>query len=160
MNSTELRQAYREFLAVAADGEFGPPPPGEWDAARLLAHVASVDAGIAAVALAVVAGHRPGYDNRVNLDEWNLRRIADQAGDLPGLVDLVRRTGDLLCGVAELMTEADLEVQVPILIVSNDEVVVDEPGPVRFLVEGVGRIHLPRHAEQLRSLQLAPAGTG
>ena len=40
----------------------------------------------------------------------------------------------------------------PVLIVSNDELVVDEPWPLRSLVEGIGQIHLPRHTEQLRAL--------
>jgi hypothetical protein len=93
MDVGALRQAHEDFLEVAKAGGFGPPPPGEWDAERLLAHVAAADAAIASVALAVAAGQRPGYDNRPSLDEWNLRRIVAEAGGadgLDGLIALVR----------------------------------------------------------------------
>jgi hypothetical protein len=100
----------------------------------------------------VMAGERPTYDNRVSLDEWNLRRIIEAAGDLAGLIALVRRQGELFCAIAEHLTEAHAEVQVPVLIVSNDELMVDEPWTLGQLVQGVGAVHLPRHADQLRSL--------
>ncbi len=84
MDSTMVRQAYTDFLAVAEAGGFGPPPPGEWDAARILAHIYTTHAQITATALAVIAGTRPSYDNRPSLDEWNLRRVIDEAGSLAG----------------------------------------------------------------------------
>ena len=62
-----LRQAHEEFLDVAKAGGFGPPPPGEWDAGRLLAHAAAADAAIASIALAVTGGQRAAYDNRASL---------------------------------------------------------------------------------------------
>ena len=34
MDVTSLRKAHDDFLAVAAEGGFGPPPAGEWDADR------------------------------------------------------------------------------------------------------------------------------
>ncbi len=40
MDVTRLRQAHDDFLTVAAAGGFDPPPAGEWDADRILAHVA------------------------------------------------------------------------------------------------------------------------
>lgn len=153
MNSKALREAYDRFLAEAEAGGFGPPPAGEWDAPRLLAHIAAADASIASVALAIAAGLRPAYDNRATLDEWNLQRIVARAGDLAGLIALVRRNGDLLCAVAEQLDDADFAVPLHILIVSKDQVVVDEPRPLGFLVEGVGQVHLPLHTEQLRSLR-------
>lgn len=148
-----IRMAYREFLDLAEEGGFGAPPPGEWDAEHLLAHIAAGHAAIASTALAVASGQRPSYDNRPSLDEQNLRRVIASAGGLAGLVALVRRGGELFGEVAAQLTEADLAVSVPVLIVSNDEVVVDEPRPLRFLVEGVAHVHLPRHADQLRSLR-------
>lgn len=153
MDFEKLRQAHVDFLAVVREGGFGPPPAGEWDAERLLAHVAAADASIASVALAVIAGERPCYDNRASLDEWNLRRIVRQAGGIDGLLDLVRRQGDLLCAVAAGLTEADQAVLINVLIISNDQLVVDEPWSVGSLVEGVGVFHLPRHAEQLAGLR-------
>lgn len=152
-DTSSLRTAHEEFLAVAADGGFGPPPPGEWDAARLLAHVAAADASIASVALAVAAGQRPSYDNRPSLDDWNLQRIVAGAAGLPGLAELLRRHGETLCTVAAQLSEDDLSVQIPVLIVSKDQIVTDQPQPLRWLVEGVARVHLPLHANQLAGLR-------
>jgi hypothetical protein len=152
VDTTALRAAYQNFLAVARGERFGPPPPTEWTAAQLMAHIVAGDTGITAVALAVAAGQRPTYDNRPSLDRWNLARISTAAGDLPTLIDLVDQRGQLLCGVAERLTDAELDVTVPTLIISNDEVMLDSPLPLRSLIEGLGHVHLPRHAEQLAAL--------
>lgn len=148
-----LRQAYKDFLALAETGGFGPPPAGEWDAARILAHLYATHAQITAKAVAVIAGTRPAYDNRPTLEEWNLRRVIDSAGDLPGLIELVRWGGELHCTVTEHLTNKHAAVQVPVLIISNDELIVDEPWSLGQLVQGVGVVHLPRHADQLRALR-------
>jgi hypothetical protein len=149
MDTTGLRAAYAELDEVAR-GRRGAPPPGEWDRDHILAHLVSADLAIASVALAVASGQRPVYDNRVNLDEWNLRRIIQQSSG--HLADRVQAAGDLLCSIAGTLGREELETTVPVLIVSNDELVVDEPWPLRSLVEGIGQIHLPRHTEQLRAL--------
>ena len=162
MDVRALHQAHEDFLEVAKAGGFGPPPPGEWDAERLLAHVAAADAAIASAALAVAAGQRPGYDNRPSLDEWNLRRIVAEAGGadgadgldgLDGLIALVREWGRLLCEVAGALSESAAAVRINVLIISNDELVVDEPWALADLITGVGTIHLPRHARQLAGLR-------
>ena len=153
MDVRALRQAHEDFLEVAKAGGFGPPPPGEWDAERLLAHVAAADAAIASVALAVAAGQRSAYDNRPSLDEWNLRRIVAEAGGLDGLIELVRERGRLLCEVAAALSESAGTVRINVLIISNDELVVDEPWPLADLIAGVGTIHLPRHGRQLGGLR-------
>ena len=152
MDVRALRQAHEDFLEVAKAGGFGPPP-GEWDAERLLAHVAAADAAIASVALAVAAGQRSAYDNRPSLDEWNLRRIVAEAGGLDGLIELVRERGRLLCEVAAALSESAGTVRINVLIISNDELVVDEPWPLADLIAGVGTIHLPRHGRQLAGLR-------
>ena len=153
MDVRALRQAHEDFLEVAKAGGFGPPPPGEWDAERLLAHVAAADAAIASVGLAVAAGQRAAYDNRPSLDEWNLRRIVAEAGGLDGLIELVRERGRLLCEVAAALSESAGTVRINVLIISNDELVVDEPWPLADLIAGAGTIHLPRHGRQLAGLR-------
>jgi hypothetical protein len=152
MDTTGLRAAYESFLAVARIGRFGPPPPPEWTAAQLLAHIVAGDTAIAAAALAVAAGQRPSYDNRPSLDRWNLARICASAGDLPALIGLVEQRGQLLCRVAEQLTDAEADVAVPTLIISNDDVMLDSPLALRDLIDGLGHVHLPRHAEQLAAL--------
>ena len=153
MDVASMRKAVGEFLAVAEGGGFGPPPAREWDADRILAHAASALASGAAAALAIAAGQRLVYDNRVSLDEWNLGRIVAQAAGPAGLVDLVRRHGELLCEVAEGLTERELDVSLHVLIVSNDQLLVDEPRPLGSLLAGLCQTHLPPHADQLRGLR-------
>jgi hypothetical protein len=153
MDVRALRLAHEDFLEVAKVGGLRPPPPGEWDAERLLAHVAAADTAIASAALAVAAGQRPAYDNRPSLDEWNLRRIVAEAGGPDGLIALVRERGRLLCEVAGALSESAAAVRINVLIISNNELVVDEPWPLADLIAGVGTIHLPRHARQLAGLR-------
>ena len=130
MDVASMRKSIGEFLAVAEGGGFGPPPAGEWDAERILAHVASALASGAGSALAIASGQRVVYDNRVSLDEWNLQRIVAEAGGLAGLVELVRRYGDLLCEVATGLTERERDVSLDVLIVSKDQLLVDQPRPI------------------------------
>jgi hypothetical protein len=153
MDVAALRTAHEDFLAVATAGGFGPPVHGEWDAERLLAHVAATNAAIASVALAAAGGQRAAYDNRASLDEWNLRRIAGECGGLSGLAEFVRAQGRLFCEIAASLTESACSVQVPVLIVSAGELVADEPWSLEDLVAGVARIHLPAHAGQLARLR-------
>jgi hypothetical protein len=153
MDVTRLRKAHGDFLAVAAGGGFGPPPPGEWDADRILAHVAVGEMSGAAAALAIAAGQRPVYDNRSSLDEWNLQRVVREACDAGDTASLVHRYGELLCDIAAGLTERELEVSLPLLIISPDVVLVDEARPLRSLLVGLGEVHLPAHAEQLRGLR-------
>jgi len=153
MDVTALRKAHEDFLAVAAGGGFGPPPAGEWDAARLLAHVGAADAAIASVALAVTGGQRAAYDNRASLDEWTLCRIVAECGGLAGLAEFVATQGRLFCEIAAGLPESARSVRIPVLIVSGDQMIVDEPWSLGDLVEGVGTVHLPRHARQLAGLR-------
>ena len=101
----------------------------------------------------MAAGQRSAYDNRPSLDEWNLRRIVAEAGGLDGLIELVRERGRLLCEVAAALSESAGTVRINVLIISNDELVVDEPWPLADLIAGVGTIHLPRHGRQLAGLR-------
>jgi len=153
MDVTRLRKAHDEFLAVAAGGSFGPPPAGEWDADRVLAHIALGEMSAAAAALAIAAGQRAVYDNRPSLDEWNLQRVVGEARGTGDMTSLVRRYGELLCDIAAGLTERELEVSLPVLILSKDQALVDEPRPLRALLAGLGEVHLPAHAEQLRGLR-------
>jgi hypothetical protein len=153
MDVTRLRKAHDEFLAVAAGGGFGPPPAGEWDADRVLAHIALGEMSAAAAALAIAAGQRAVYDNRPSLDEWNLQRVVGEACGTGDMTSLVGRYGELLCDIAAGLTERELEVSLPVLILSKDQVLVDEPRPLRALLAGLGEVHLPAHAEQLHGLR-------
>jgi hypothetical protein len=155
MDTTALRAAYHDFLAIAANGRFERPPAGEWTAEQLLAHVVATDTGIAAVALSVAAGQRPSYDNRYALDGWNLARLASRR--VPELAGRVRRRGELLCQIAEGLDDADLHVRVHCLILSGCSVMADGPMPLSELINGLAAAHLPGHTEQLASLARSAA---
>jgi hypothetical protein len=148
-----LREAHDEFLKEAAGGGFGSPPPGEWDAERVIAHVAAADAAIGSVALAVAGGQRTVYDNRASLDEQNLRRIITECRGLDELIEFARVQGRVLCKVASGLPESAWSVRTHVLIVSGDDLVVDEPRALAELVTGVAAFHLPQHARQLAGLR-------
>lgn len=160
MDTTTLRQAYRDFLAVAETGGFAEPPVGAWTAEQLLAHIVAADTGITAVALAVAAGQRPSYDNRYSLDGWNLGRLVDQNRGLPQLVEQVRRRGRLLCDVADQLAEPELDTPVHCLILSGGHVMADAAQPLGRLIHSVAAVHLPRHTDQLAALRGAAPGPG
>jgi hypothetical protein len=90
--------------------------------------------------------------------EWDAGQILahvalGEASGAGGLVGVVRRYGELLCDIVAGLTERELEVCLPVLIISKDQVLVDEPRPLRSLLTGFGEVHLPGHAEQLRGLR-------
>lgn len=156
MDSSALRRAYAALLEAAdtAAATLGTraAPPGEWDAAQLLAHVAAVDAGVSAAACAVAAGVPGRFDNRSSMDAANLARIARAAGDLAGLAVRVRAQGEVVCALAEQLTEDELATTVPTVLVDGEETLVEGPVPVGDLLRGLADDHLPRHTTQLVAL--------
>ncbi|SDN93437.1 hypothetical protein [Geodermatophilus sp. DSM 45219] len=158
MDTTGLRSAYDRLLDAAAHPDLGDADDGGWDADQVLAHVLSVDAGIAAVALGVASGSRPTFDNRMSLDPWNLRRIIGEHRGRPDLIRHVRDQGAVLCDVADQLSDEATSVLVPSLLLSNGAVLVDQPVPLAGLVDGLAGDHLPRHTQQLLDLRVAVPG--
>ncbi|MDQ1724585.1 MAG: hypothetical protein QOG52_1613 [Frankiaceae bacterium] len=155
MDTTALRAAYEHLLDVAASPDLGEAADGGWNADQLLAHLLSVDAAIAAVALGVVAGSRPTFDNRVSLDRSNLARIVAEHVDRAALIGSVRRTADILCDVTDELSDADAQVLVPSFLISNDVVALDQPLTLESLIDGLAADHVPRHSQQLLELRVA-----
>jgi hypothetical protein len=160
MDTTDLRGAYDKLLDAAAIPNLGEAADGGWDADHILAHLLSIDAGIAAVALGVVAGTRPTFDNRISHDSWNLDRIIAEHADRAQLIGHVRSQGAVLCDIADQLHEEACSVLVPTLLLSNNKVVVDQPVQLAGLINGLADNHIPGHTQQLRDLQPAnPAQT-
>jgi hypothetical protein len=155
VDTTALRAAYRQLLDVARSPGLGEPADGGWNADQLLAHLLSIDAGITAVALTIVAGSRPAFDNRVSLDRSNLARIVSEHADRSALIDSVRQMAAVLCDVADHLNDAAAQVLVPSLLLSNDAVAVDQPLTLASLIDGLAADHVPRHTVQLRELRSA-----
>ncbi len=156
MDSTSLRLAYAAFLeaaeTVAGAGTDATAPPGEWDAEQQLAHVASVDAALLAVAYTVAAGGEATYDNRVSLDPCNLERISARAGGQAQLRQRIGGQGHALCTIAEQLSDDELGRSIPTLLLSGDTLLVNQPVSLRDLITGIAEDHLPRNTRQMLDL--------
>src|SRR4051812_48937241 len=104
MDTTALRGAYERLLDVAAVPDLGEAEDGGWDADQILAHLLSVDAAIAAVALRVVSGSRPTFDNRICLDARNLDRIIAGHSGRADLIRHVRSQAAVRCDIGDQLT--------------------------------------------------------
>ncbi|MFI9586902.1 hypothetical protein ACIHCQ_34910 [Streptomyces sp. NPDC052236] len=158
MDTTALRSAYDKLLDAAAIPDLGEGADGGWNADQILAHLLSVDAAIAAVALGVVSGSRPTFDNRISLDAWNLDRIIAEHSGRAELIDHARRQANVLCDIADQLSEEATSVLVPSLLLSNGALLLDQPIPLAGLVDGLAEDHVPVHTQQLLDLRVAVPG--
>ena len=158
METTALRSAYERLLDAAATPDLGDAVDGGWNADQILAHLLSLDAGIAAVALGVVSGSRPTFDNRISLDTWNLNRIIAEHSGRAELIDHVRSQATVLCDIADQLNEKATSVLVPSLLLSNDALMLDQPIPLAGLIDGLAENHVPVHTQQLLDLRAAVPG--
>ena len=162
MDTAPLRDAYRALLDAAAtvadSGDTTPvPPPGEWNADQILAHVALVNAATIAAVSAVASGAHTTYDNRIAQDTWTIERAITLAGGNAGLRERIRVEGDALCALGgPTLSEAELDTPVPARLLSNDTLLLDQPVPLRDLIAGLADVELPGHTAQL--LALLPEG--
>ncbi|RAS59948.1 hypothetical protein C8D87_113254 [Lentzea atacamensis] len=153
MDTTALRSAYSKFFEEAEEPGLGEAADGGWNADQVLAHVLSVDAATAAVALGVVSGARPVFDNRICLDSWNLDRIIAEHDGRSGLIARVRGQAAFLCDIADQLTEEAAAVLVPAFLMSGDELLLDQPVSLAGLVNGLAGNHVPVHTRQLTCLR-------
>ena len=152
---TPLRGAYRALLdaAAAAADASATPPAGEWNADQILAHVSIVTATTIAAASCVASGANTTYDNRTALDAWSLERVIARAGGSAQLRKRIRGQGDALCALlGPAVSEAELDTPVPSLLLSNGDVLVDQPLPLRDIITGLAEVELPGHTKQLLAL--------
>ncbi len=161
MDTTRLQDAYATLLDAAAHvaqraDDTPAPTDGGWDADRILAHIALVDAATLATAATVASGAGATYDNRLSHDDWTTSRVRAHTGGNAGLQDRIRRQGAALCDLATALSEAELGTAVPTLLLSDGGVLVDQPVPLTAILTGLADDHLPRHTEQL--LALLPTG--
>lgn len=163
MDTTPLRDAYLLLLDAAATvAEAGGvalvPPPREWNADELLAHIALVDAATIATAASVAAGANATYDNRLSHDSWTVRRTIAQAGGTTGLRERIRLQGEALCILGAVLSDAELETAVPALLLSHGEALVDQLVSLKAILDGLAGDHLPKHTTQLLALLPTRAG--
>ena len=165
MDTTPLQDAYRTLLKAAATvadaGDKSPvPPPGEWNADQILAHVTIVNATTIAAVSCVASGTNTTYDNRTALDTWTIERVISLAGGNAGLRDRIAVQGDALSALGAMLGEAELDTLLPTLLLSNSEVLVDQPVPLRDLITGLAEVEIPGHTKQILALMTAGAEAG
>jgi hypothetical protein len=146
--------AYADFIAEAANGPFGAPPEGEWNAEQIVAHVARNQEELIKVTEVVLSGDPIGYDNQETGDVRELNAYISAYGGLRGLADRVAETVTVLRDLADRLDERGATL-VPTRIQDGTEVVVDQPLPWAKLLEIDATVHVPRHLEQLRALRAA-----
>jgi hypothetical protein len=161
LDTTAMREAYDAILeasvTVAGTAHLRTPPPGEWNADRILAHVCLVTAGTIAAAAAVAAGEHTTHDNRHALDTWTIDRAAERAGGFSGLRERLRRQAEILCGFGgPALSDSELDSPVLFLGLSAGALLTDAVVPLRGLFEGLADIEIPNHTRQL--LALLPEG--
>jgi hypothetical protein len=147
-----LREAFRTLLAV--DGAFPAPPPGEWDADQILAHVSLVNAATIGAVVAVASGAVTTYDNRLAQDPWTIARVVALAGGTDGLRDRLRAQGEALCALTgPTLTDRELDTTMPALLLSHGTALVDQPLRLRDILTGLAEVELPGHTRQLLALR-------
>ena len=166
MDATPLGDAFDALLDAAATvAQLAPlspgPPPGEWNADQILAHVSLVTAATITATSCVAWKGNTTYDNRLALDSWTIDRVVALAGSSAGVRERVRRHGDALCALAgPTLNEAELDTLVPTLLLSNDTVLVDQPLQLREILTGLAEVELPGHTKQLLALLPDAASAG
>ncbi|MET9804701.1 hypothetical protein [Streptomyces sp. NPDC006368] len=158
MDTTVLRTAYDRLLDAAAIPDLGEADEGAWNADQILVHLLGVDASIASVALGVIAGSRPTFDNRICLDAWNLDRIIAEHSGRADLIAHVRCQATVLCDIADQLDERGASVLVPSLLLSGGARVLDQPIPLAGLIDGLAEDHVPVHTQQLLDLRVGAPG--
>jgi hypothetical protein len=153
MQTEELAAAYGAFVAEATAGGFGPPPPGEWDARQLVAHLAVNDGLLAETAERVLAGEPARFDNSTAVDWTKVTAFADEHGNLAGGLDALRASAARLCGLASRLDERQAAIDVHVFIQDGAEIAVDQPMPLGRLLGIQASFHLPAHHEQLAALR-------
>ena len=152
---TALAAAYEEFFAEAERGGFGPPPAGEWDAERVVAHVALNDLAMTAVAHALV--HRRAdveFGNTTCQDPQVLDGWVAATGDLGALVARGRRLAEVAMAAVARLDPEQRAAEVPCRLFHDGELVLDAARPWGTLaVHTQATVHLPAHAGQLRDLR-------
>jgi DinB superfamily len=156
MDTTELDEAYRDLLdaadAVATANNAVTPPPGEWNADQILAHVLLVNAATITAASTLPSGVVATYDNRLAQDTWTIDRVITITGGTQELRNRIRLQGTALSAIVAGLSKTELDIAVPAILLSNGALLVDAQVPMRGLIDGLAGTELPGHATQLRAL--------
>ena len=157
MDTSELEAAYRSVLDLAGRGAgasgAGPSGDGEaWGPDDVLAHLVLNDRLLARAVRSVLDGTAQPYDNLDAIDVGELRALTRGLGDTAGLIRGLEASSRELVELAGRLDEPQAATPVPVRILDGAELVVDNPLPVRSLLNIQARRHLPMHHAQLSEL--------
>jgi len=152
---TALAAAYDAFFAEADLGGFRAPPPGEWDAPRVLAHVALNDLAMTAVSHALV--HRRtdlSFGNTTCQDRQVLADWVARTGDLTALVARGREVAAVAMAATGRLDPEQLATPVVCRLFHDGDLVLDAAVPWGRMAAGTqASVHLPAHTGQLHDLR-------
>lgn len=153
MDTTALDKAYADLLDAADTvGGGDAPPPGEWNAGQVLAHVVLVTAATVVTASTLATGVVATYDNRLAQDTWTLDHLIAITGGPRELRNRIALQGQALGAIVTSLSESELDTAVPALLLSNGALALDAQVPMRALIDGLATTEIPGHAAQLRAL--------
>ncbi len=144
--------AYADFIDELAAGGFRAPADGGWTAEQITANVVHNHEELIAVTEAVLVGEKVAYDDRERTDLAELDRYVAAYGGLRGLADRLAETIIVLRELAGQLAERG-NTLVPVRIVEDGDVLVDQPLPWGTLLELDEEVYVPRRLEQLRALR-------
>ncbi len=150
ISSRRLAEAYTAFFAEASRPGFGDPPPGEWTAEQVVAHIAVNDDLMAAVCRGLIHDAAPRFDNAVPNDRAVLQALVEAAADLPSLVELGRARAETLRLLLARLDESQLATPVPCHLIDGDRVMVDQPlpwGSLAVVTQATYHLPLLRHGQ-------------
>jgi hypothetical protein len=151
MNTTTLAGAYETLLSAAGTVNTSvtkAPPAGEWGADQVLAHVSLVTALTLRAVSSTAAGTRTTYDNRIALDTWTIEHLASTSGR-QDLCSRIRVQGGALVDLVGTLHVPELATDIPTVLISHDELLVDQCLPLSDLLTGLADVELPGHTQQL-----------
>jgi hypothetical protein len=155
MDTSELEAAYRSILDLAARAAGDGSGAGDGEAWRpddVLAHLVLNDRLLARAVRSVLDGTAQPYDNLDAIDVTELRSLTTDLGDTAGLIGGLESSSRELMDLAGRLDEGQAATPVPVRILDGDRLVVDNPLPVRSLLNIQARRHLPMHEAQLSEL--------
>ena len=167
MDTSELEAAYRSVLDLAVreagasgagdgPGSAGADGAEAWAPDDVLAHLILNDRLLARAVRSVLDGTAQPYDNLDAIDVAELRALTRDLGDTAGLIRGLEASSRELVELAGRLDEAQAAIPVPVRILDGDQLVVDNPLPVRSLLNIQARRHLPMHHAQLSELLEPP----
>jgi uncharacterized protein YndB with AHSA1/START domain len=149
-----LESAYESFWATASGaGTASEPPAEEWDAVRVLAHVATNDESLAAICRALLFdSENPLLDNAASTGAAMELLVTRCGDDVDRLVAIGRRNAADLLLLVRRLSDEQRERPVHAHLVHAGQVAVDAPLPWWQILDIQARVHLPGHTAQLGAL--------